>query len=194
MVVSIIGGSGVGKDTQAKLLAVRFNLPHISTGQIIRDEAKAGNPIAIKASELADQGKWSKDEDVNALLRQYVTTNCANGFIITGYPRTAPQYQFLHELAKELNQKVVGFVHLTLSEKVMLERMRKQDQETTAAGNARPDTSEEALRNRIQSYKATISDILQLCEKDGLLREVPAEGTIDEVHNLIVSNLNLVKN
>lgn len=193
MVISIIGGSGVGKDTQAKLLANRLNLAHVSTGQIIRDEAKAGNEIAIRASELANMGKWSKDEDVNALLRGYIKANCPEGFVITGYPRTAPQYDFLRELAIEINQEFAAVLHLTLPEDVMLERMNKQAEETAASGQPRPDTSAAAVHNRIQSYKNTIAEILELCRKDGLLREISAGGSISEVHNLIVSNLNLAE-
>lgn len=191
MIISLIGASGVGKDTQAKLLAQKLNLPNISTGQIMRDEAKAGNPVAIAATEAANKGIWPSDEQINELFINYIDNNCRDGFILTGYPRTEAQYHFLKGLQERYNVKLHSIIHLVLPEEIMVKRMLKQAKEAEEKGEPRGDTDEAAMKQRIQSYRNTIQPIVDAAQKDEMIIEISAEPSIEEVHQIILNKLNL---
>ena len=102
MIIVIIGPSGSGKDTQAQLLVDKYNIPNISTGQIMRDEISAGTPLGNQINEYISKGKWLPDDLAVELLRERLSEpDCEKGFLLNGFPRTENQVGLLDELLHE---------------------------------------------------------------------------------------------
>jgi adenylate kinase len=186
MIISIIGGSGSGKDTQASFISERYNTPHISMGEILRDGERKGDPLAVKAMEIANEGKWVPDEITSEILAAYVRVNCPEGFIITGYPRPEEQIKSFDRIAETLNQEITAVVHIRVPEEVMMARMRKQAEDY---GEEREDTTEEAMRTRIKSYQETINPLIREYSDRGILIDVDGTPSIQKVKESIFKEL-----
>lgn len=129
LVVLLFGPPGCGKGTQAGGLAGRFGIPAISTGEMFRAECKAGTDLGRKASSILAAGGLVGDDIVNGMVaRRIAQRDCAQGFLLDGYPRTVPQAQFFAGLLdrRGLAQPVV--VHLDVSEEVLVERLGSRRQ------------------------------------------------------------------
>ncbi len=181
----LIGGSGSGKDTQGNLLAKRFGLEHISMGGILRSEAKKGNPIAVKAQEVANQGKWVDGDTVAKLLTAYMLDLKGKGLILNGFPRSDDQRQYFPAILEETEMELVAVIHLEVSDEVLIQRMEAQVEE----GQEREDTTPEIMAQRLKSYKDTIDPILQGYKENGQLVNINGENTPEQVHQDILSSL-----
>lgn len=185
MIISIIGGSGSGKDTQAKILSEKYGLPNLSVGTIARELAAKGNTEAIQAMEVANKGTWFTDDYVNSLIATEIDGKYPNGFIITGYPRSLLQAQSSEQLLTKLGKNLDIIIHIDVPAEVMLARMRSQAVEDTA----REDTTTKAMLHRILSYIETIEPVLDYFRAKGNLYDVNGGLTIDEVNQEIVKIL-----
>ena len=103
MKIVMLGAPGAGKGTQAKMIAEKYTIPHISTGDIFRANIKEGTPLGLEAKSYMDQGKLVPDElTVKILLDRVAKDDCKNGYVLDGFPRTIPQANVLKEaLAKQ---------------------------------------------------------------------------------------------
>ena len=107
MKIIMLGAPGAGKGTQAKKIAEKYGLPHVSTGDIFRANIKNGTPLGIEAKKYMDEGKLVPDElTVKILLDRVAQDDCKNGYILDGFPRTIPQAEVLDKALKELNDKI----------------------------------------------------------------------------------------
>jgi len=107
MQIVLFGPPGAGKGTQAKFLSEEFNIPHISTGDILRENVKKGTALGMKAKSYMDKGELVPDQLLNDLVRSRLEEpDTKKGFLLDGYPRTIPQAKALDEIMDDLNRKL----------------------------------------------------------------------------------------
>lgn len=202
------GPPGVGKGTQAKRLAERHRLPHISTGDILREAAKAGTPVGLQAKAFMDAGKLVPDNVMIGVIRErFARGDCAGGYILDGFPRTIPQAEALDRMLSELGLPVQSVVSFTAADETVVERIAGRRtcpkcqtpyhvkfQPPKKAGTCdrdgeplqqRPDDREDKVRERLKNYRAMTAPLIPFYEQRRLLCNVPAEGDPDAVFSAV---------
>ena len=124
MKIIMLGAPGAGKGTQAKMLAGKYNIPHISTGDIFRSNIKNGTELGKKAKEYMDQGMLVPDElTVDLVIDRVQNEDCKNGYILDGFPRTIPQAEALTKALSERNEKIDAAVDVEVPDEAIVTRM-----------------------------------------------------------------------
>ncbi len=171
----LLGPPGAGKGTQAVRLADELNAPHISTGVILREAAAAGTELGNKAQKIMDEGHLVGDDVMLGIIRERLAEDdCANGYILDGFPRTIPQARGLDELLSERTAPSVVIANLELDENELRRRIagrRTEDQ--------RSDDSEETMLNRFAVYQEQTRPLLDYY--GGRVSAVDGKGSIDDV-------------
>ncbi|NET00009.1 MAG: adenylate kinase [Sphaerospermopsis sp. SIO1G2] len=140
-----LGPPGAGKGTQSKILADFLNIPHISTGDILRQAITDQTPLGVKAQGYMDQGELVPDQLVEDLVKERLDKSDAqNGWILDGFPRKVTQATFLEELLAKLGQGEATAVNLDAEDDVVITRL---------LGRGRKDDSEEVIRRRLEVYR-----------------------------------------
>lgn len=189
MIIAIIGPSGSGKDTQARFIEEKYNIPNISTGRLMREEIESGSELGKKIDSYIGDGKWLPDEmTYDLLVKRLEQPDTKQGFILNGFPRTYAQIEMLDRIAREKQLDISAIVHFELHDDEILKRMRKQASEA----EERTDLDEEAIRTRLKFYKDTIYPIVREYEKRGLLLNVDASPSIEEVRNSLAEKLDKI--
>ena len=189
MIIAIIGPSGSGKDTQARFIEEKYNIPNISTGRLMREEIESGSELGKKIDSYIGDGKWLPDEmTYDLLVKRLEQPDAKQGFILNGFPRTYAQIEMLDRIAREKQLDISAIVHFELHDDEILKRMRKQANEA----EERTDLDEEAIRTRLKFYKDTIYPIVREYEKRGLLLNVDASPSIEEVRNSLAEKLDKI--
>lgn len=208
----LFGPPGVGKGTQAKLLAVRFGIPQISTGDMLREAVASGNPLGQKAAEIMNAGQLVSDDVMVGIIRDVLrSSKCAGGFILDGFPRTVPQAEALTGLLAELGIAIDNVVNMEIDEEIVVRRLSSRltckgcgtifNLEIDALVNPavcpkcggalyhRDDDHPETIRKRLAVYSASTAPVKQYYGGRMLLQNVSASGSIDEVNRRIISAL-----
>lgn len=194
MIYIITGGPATGKGTRAGILSEALNIPHISTGDILRDVSKTNEKIA----GMLSRGELISDELITELLRdRIVMDDCKKGFILDGYPRTRKQIDLLNKLLDSLGRKITKVIELTAPDELVYKRIleRKQceqcgkmygidfppkvDMICDDCGSPlmiRADDTKEVLKERIETYRENSKEILDYYEEVGLLKTVDSSG------------------
>lgn len=189
MNLAIIGPSGSGKGTQAQLIAQKYHLTHISTGELFRKEYEAKSPEGLAAFAYWSVGHWVPDEETFSLLKLYLE-KAQNGFVLDGYPRTVDQGKVLDFYLKEQNLKLDLVVNLVVSEDEVVKRLLLRAQKDKARkGASRKDETEKVIRQRMVSFKQSIKPILFYYESDQRLVEVNGVGKIEDIFTNIVAQI-----
>src|SRR3989338_4546957 len=206
MQLIIFGPPGVGKGTLSDMLSNKYNIPHISTGDIFRNEIKSGNSEFI---QYVEKGLLVPDMVVNKVVEKTLKQEVSkNGFILDGYPRTIDQAEFLDNVLWKLKKKIDFVVNLTASDDTIVERMVKRRQCTKCGavynlvtmkpkkkdacdkcGGAlaqRKDDEEETVRKRIQVYKEETSPVIEYYGKRKMLTDIDASKKPKEIFNNVV--------
>lgn len=124
MRIIMLGAPGVGKGTQSKLISKKFNIPQISTGDILRAAKQAGTELGNKVRSIMESGQLVSDEIVNELVREKLgSPECANGFILDGYPRTTGQADTLDSMLADLNLNSVSVVNINVPKNELVKRL-----------------------------------------------------------------------
>ena len=179
------GPQGVGKGTQAALLAEHFNIPTISTGDIFRYNIKNKTELGLEAMSYTDKGELVPDSLTNKIVKDRLAKeDCKNGWILDGYPRNAAQVIALDEMLADLDTPLDHVVALEAARDVLLERMKKR-----AAEQGRADDTPEAIAKRLETYEKETAPLLDIYEARGLLVVVNGVGDIDEISGRIISHL-----
>ena len=125
----LFGPPGAGKGTQAKFIAEKYNLLHISTGDLLRKEMAAGTPLGLQAKKLIEGGNLVPDEVVVGMIRNTFSSNKdVNGFLLDGFPRTIAQAEKLDQMLAEGGEKVDKVLSLTIKDETIFERIAKRAQ------------------------------------------------------------------
>lgn len=184
----IMGPPGAGKGTQAKSIADHYQVPAISTGDILRANVAAGTPLGLKAKPIMAEGGYVGDDILNGIVADRLDEDdCANGFLLDGYPRTLPQVEALDETLERGGVALDAVLSLQVDVEELVKRLRKRSE-----SEGRDDDSEAAIRIRQQRYLDETSPLLDVYHDRGLLVEVDGMGHVDEITGRIFDALDRV--
>ena len=174
MRIVLIGPPGAGKGTQAKRLVNELQIPHLSTGEMLRAGRDNGTELGILAAQYIDRGQLAPDELVVGIVDQRLQEpDCKNGYLLDGFPRTVPQADALDELLQKRNTKLDLVLELNVTENELIERLLQRK---------RPDDTRETIAERLQVYQKQTKPLLEYYTDRGLLATIVGEGTPEEVY------------
>ena len=180
-----MGPPGAGKGTQAVNIAKTLNVPHISTGDIYRENMKNETPLGLEAKVFYDKGMYVPDEITNRIVEDRLTWDDAkNGFLLDGYPRTIDQVNFLDQILAKKSQKIDKVLELTIDIPVVVERLLKRAQE-----QGRIDDTKEVITKRLEVYATSTAPLLAEYQSRGILIKVNGMGSVNEVEEKIKAAL-----
>ena len=200
MKIVMLGAPGAGKGTQAKMIAEKYTIPHISTGDIFRANIKEGTPLGLEAKSYMEQGKLVPDElTVKILLDRVSKDDCKNGYVLDGFPRTIPQANVLKEALAKQNDKIDYAINVDVPDENIVRRMSgrracvtcgatyhiehvppKTEGVCDKCGSAlilRDDDKPDTVLNRLKVYHDQTQPLIDFYNNEGILKEV--DGTID---------------
>jgi adenylate kinase len=173
----IMGPPGAGKGTQAKLIGEHYGIPAISTGDMFRAMKSANSPLARQVRAIMESGGYVSDEITNAIVASRLAQgDCDHGFLLDGYPRTLQQVQTLDEHLEAAGKPIDAVISLVADEDELVERLLKR-----AEIDGRADDNEETIRKRLHIYAEQTDPLLDVYRTRGLLEELDALGSVDEV-------------
>lgn len=204
MKIIMLGAPGAGKGTQAKLLAKKFQIPHISTGDIFRMNIKEGTDLGKEAKRYMDQGQLVPDSlTIQLVIDRLGREDCANGYILDGFPRTIPQAESLDEALNKLDDKLDFAINVEVPDENITERMagrraclscgatyhvafnppKKERVCDICQGELilRDDDKPETVKERLGVYHKQTQPLIFYYEKQGLLVNVDGTQKVEEV-------------
>lgn len=212
MKIIMLGAPGAGKGTQAKMIAEKYAIPHISTGDIFRANIKNGTELGMEAKKYMDQGQLVPDElTVKILLDRVAKEDCVNGYVLDGFPRTIPQAEVLDEALAKLDESIDFAINVDVPDENIVRRMSgrracvgcggtyhiehvppKKEGICDVCGQElilRDDDKPETVLNRLKVYHDQTQPLIDFYTAKGVLKEV--DGTVDmkDVFNAIVAIL-----
>lgn len=199
-----LGPPGAGKGTQAKEVAARLGVPHISTGDMFRAEVAAGTELGVKVASIMDSGELVSDDIVLEVVRSRLNRDdVQKGYLLDGFPRTRPQAQGLEAITADQNRPLDHVVYFDLTDEVVISRLsgrrscpqcgepyHVESLKPTTDGLCdkcqvgliqRKDDQPETVKNRLEVYNTQTAELISYYEDKGLLHRVPADGGIEEV-------------
>lgn len=188
----LLGAPGAGKGTQAKILSEKFNVPHISTGDIFRSNIKNGTELGLLAKQFIDKGELVPDElTVKIVKSRLAEPDCSQGFVLDGFPRTIPQAEQLDTVLKEMGIALDKVVDIHVDDDKIIKRLAdrrvcpscgasyhleynppSEGDVCTACGTKviqRPDDSPETIKNRLQVYHSQTEPLIKYYSAQGKL-------------------------
>lgn len=212
MKIVMLGAPGAGKGTQAKKIAAKYNIPHISTGDIFRANIKNGTELGKKAKTYMDQGLLVPDELVVDLVVDRVNQeDCSSGYVLDGFPRTIPQAEALDKALADLGQKVDYAIDVEVPDENIVKRMGgrracvscgatyhlvyaapKSEGACDVCGKElilRDDDKPETVQKRLNVYHEQTKPLIDYYSKSGVLKEVDGTMKIDDVFQAITEIL-----
>jgi adenylate kinase len=210
--IILLGAPGAGKGTHAKRLSSVLGIPHISTGDIFREEMEKNSDLGCEVRRYVESGELVPDEVVNMIVKRRLSQDdCKKGFILDGYPRTLPQAMALEEIVKELSLPLKKVINLIVSEEEIIRRLsgrricrncgaifhiinmppQKEGICDYCGGELyqRDDDTPEAIRHRLAVYHKQTEPLIRFYEEKGLLVnvncEVPLEQSVDEIVKIL---------
>lgn len=176
-----MGPPGAGKGTQAKIICENYKIPQISTGEILRAAIQSGKELGLKAKKYMDAGDLVPDEVVIGIIRERIgESDCKNGFLLDGFPRTIEQAEALDQMLEELNLKLDAVLNLSVPDNELLRRLLER-----AKIEGRSDDNEETIKNRLTNYNQKTLPLIEYYRKKGLLREINGLGSVEQITALI---------
>ncbi len=181
----LLGAPGSGKGTQATRLKEHLQVPHISTGDLLRAEVAAGSALGREAKQVMDRGNLVSDAILLGMLEErFARADTANGFILDGYPRNLVQAAALDALLARLRQPMDFAVQLDVPTDLLVERIAGR-----AKAEGRADDTPESVRNRLNVYDSQTAPVIDFYRQHGQLTVVEGVGSLGEVFNRILEAL-----
>ncbi|MCI8928507.1 MAG: adenylate kinase [Lachnospiraceae bacterium] len=200
MKIIMLGAPGAGKGTQAKMIAEKYGIPHISTGDIFRSNIKDGTELGMEAKKYMDQGLLVPDElTVKILLDRVARADCRNGYVLDGFPRTIPQAEVLDQALEKIGDQIDFAVNVSVPDENIVKRMSgrracvgcgatyhiehippKKEGICDTCGMElilREDDKPETVQNRLNVYHSQTQPLIEFYQKKGILQTV--DGTVD---------------
>jgi adenylate kinase len=180
--IVIAGPPGSGKGTQAVRLAEKYDLMHISTGEVLRDAINKGSTLGRLAKQKIENGEFVSDDVAKRIIEEFLDLNRdAKGFIFDGYPRTIVQAHLFDELLQRLGQKLAGFILLKVEEPVLIERLLSRAEKSNRAD----DSDLGVILHRMEIYNERTAPLIEYYENKGLLNQVVGNNNIEYVFEKI---------
>ncbi|TAH69135.1 MAG: adenylate kinase [Anaerolineaceae bacterium] len=209
MKLIMLGAPGAGKGTQAKKIAAKYGIPHISTGDIFRENIKGNTQLGLKAKGYMDQGLLVPDELVLELIMdRFKAPDCKDGYVLDGFPRTIPQAKALDEALEKNNDRVEYAIDVDVADQVIINRMagrraclncgRTYHVDTLKSKVEgicdycntelvlRDDDKPETVKKRLEVYHEQTQPLLDYYRKKGILHSVDGTGDIDKIYDEII--------
>ncbi|RMG42770.1 MAG: adenylate kinase [Candidatus Dadabacteria bacterium] len=178
MRVVILGPPGAGKGTQAEQIAKSNNIPHISTGEMLRAAVSSGSELGQRVSSYLDSGALVPDDLIIDIIKERITRpDCDRGFLLDGFPRTVPQAEALTGMLESLGKGLTHVLLLKVPDSVLMERIMGR----ASAGSGRSDDNEDVVKKRLKVYHEQTAPVAEYYKKRGELLELDGLGTIEEV-------------
>ncbi|AFM39577.1 adenylate kinase family protein [Desulfosporosinus acidiphilus SJ4] len=204
MKIILMGGPGAGKGTQAGPLVEKFHFPHISTGDMFRAAIKDGTALGLKAKSYMDAGGLVPDEvTIGIVAERLAQPDCAEGFLLDGFPRTLAQGNALNEILDRLGMKLDGVINIEVAEDVLIPRLTGRrvcrkcgasyhmifnpPQQEGVCGQCggelyqRSDDTVETAKNRLNVYNDQTEPLINFYQQQGLLKRINGDQPIDKV-------------
>jgi adenylate kinase len=202
--IAFLGPPGAGKGTQARELARAWSVPHIATGDMLREAVAAGTALGREAKAYMDRGALVPDDVIIAMIAERLRRpDAQSGFLLDGFPRTIPQAEGLERLLKDLGQPLERVIYFDVAEPELLRRLTgrrvcracghsfhvvsnppRRDGVCDVCGGElyqRADDSETTVRNRLRVYREQTAPLLEWYAGKGLLATVQGEGRIEDI-------------
>lgn len=206
----LMGPPGCGKGTQGKRLEARFRIPQLSTGDMLRAAIREGIPVGMAAKSFMDRGALVPDDVIVGVMRERMERpDCANGYLLDGFPRTIEQAKALDRMLAETGQKLTAAITLDVGDEEVVGRLSgrrqcgrcgagfhllfqrpKAEGVCDACGGElyqRDDDNEDTIRERLAVYGRQTAPLLAYYDGQGLLRRIPGAGSVDEIFKRICS-------
>lgn len=185
----LFGPPGAGKGTHAGALAQKYNLKHLSTGELLRAEIAAGTPLGIQARDLIAAGNLVPDEVVEGMIEKaFDSCSDIDGFLLDGFPRTLPQAEALDRITAARGETVTGVISIMIPDEEVFNRIAHRAE---IEGRA-DDASKTTIAHRIETYHAQTEPLIEYYRQTGKYHEVAGfPGSIEEVRERV---LELVEN
>jgi adenylate kinase len=213
--VIFLGPPGSGKGTQAKELARKYGVPHLSTGDMLREHVSLGTPLGLKAKPIMERGELVQDSLVLRIVAERIEReDCFHGFVFDGFPRTVTQAKYLGELLKQHGFKQPFVIHMVIGTDVLMRRLTGRrvcpvcgeiyniyERPPRVPGICdrdgselihRPDDREEVVGPRLQAYEKQTTPLVTYYRRLGYLHDVDARKSVEEVKQdiqLLVSSI-----
>ena len=207
MNIILFGAPGAGKGTQAKELIAKYNIPQISTGDILRGAIAAKTPLGLEAKKLMDQGQLVSDEIVNGLVEARLKeADCEKGFILDGFPRTVVQAESLDKIMENIGKNIEQVIALDVSDEEIIERItgRRVSKVTGKIYHIkynppvdekeedleqRADDNEETVKKRLAVYNEQTAPVLDYYKKQGKVFEIDGAQKLEKITEDIINVL-----
>ena len=181
----LMGPPGAGKGTQAQVVAERYSIPAISTGDIFRKNVSEGTELGIQAQRFMDAGEYVPDELTNLMVRNRIDEpDAERGFLLDGYPRTLAQVEELDGMIKHTGHVLDAVVVLTVDKEELVQRLLQR-----AETEGRADDTEDVVRRRQEVYHDQTAPLIDVYRDRGLMIEVDGMGEVDEVSKRVFDAL-----
>jgi len=182
--VIFLGPPGAGKGTQAMRISEKYGIPHISTGDILREAVRKGTELGKLAKSYMDKGELVPDDVIIGIIRERLSKEDVKekGFILDGFPRTLPQAEALEELLGDLNIPLQKVIYLNVDDEEIVKRL---------LARGREDDREDVIRNRLEVYRKQTAPLIDFYSRKSLLVEIKGVGDIEEITKRIEESLGL---
>lgn len=187
--IALFGPPGAGKGTQAKKIVEKYNLAHLSTGDMIRKEIAAGSELGKMASGIINNGQLLSDEFVVSLIENSIGQNKGvKGFLFDGFPRTVAQAEILDQMLAKAGTPLKGLLNIEVPFDELKRRMLER-----AKIEGRADDNEAAIDNRFKEYEGKTVQVANYYREKGLVFDVKGDGGIDDVFDSITAVIEKIK-
>jgi adenylate kinase len=188
MRVILLAPPGAGKGTQGERIATRYDVPHISSGDLFRQEVASGSELGQQLRAYVEAGDLVPDSLVVQLIADRVVEATAEsgGYVLDGFPRTLPQAEAAAEIAMKTGATAQAALHLDAPREVLIERL-------AGRGQNRADDSEEVVRHRLEVYDSSTKPLIDFYSRRGILMHIDASLSIDDVSKEIYRALDPIR-